>query len=218
MKHIYIVGILLLSSCGIDKSESVNQTTSRELIEDDSVAAEVKVKNEEPLPETYETEPMTFDLGRENLLIDTCAFYYACDCCSGDLILKSDLSFYDVNYCMSDVSLTYGSYELLNDTLTLNFDGTCVKKEYNWANEVDTSAVNYFITDTLLNSSTRQYIATNCGEKVKLTKIDGDEVGVESGEDYQDLIKTLEQNGLIPRLTDIVKKLQSTPRSSQLDD
>ncbi|WKN44421.1 hypothetical protein [Tunicatimonas pelagia] len=119
---------------------------------------------------------------------------------------------------MSDIGLTHGNYEIFNDTLTLNFDGICIRKEYNWANEVDTSAVDYFITDTLLSSFTHRYVTTGCGEKMKLVKVSGDEVGVESSKDYQSFENFLKSEGIIARLTDMMKRLQPISQSSQSSD
>lgn len=207
---IYIIGILLLSSCVAKETELDNQTIAQKteaVVQDSSTTSKIKVREEKPTPETYEVKPMIFEVGSKSLFTDTCAFYFECDCCSGNLILNSNLSFYAINYCQGDISLNHGSYELQRDTLTLNFDGTSVRKEYNWANEVDTSAIDYFITNTLLNPFARRYIATSCEEKMKLIKVGSDEIGIESDKNYQNFIKTLEQEGLTAKLTELMKKL-----------
>ena len=210
MRPIYIIGILLLSSCVAKETELDNQTIAQKtgaVVQGSSIISEIEVREEKPIPEIHDIKPMIFEVGSKSLFTDTCAFYFACDCCSGNLVLNSNLSFYEINYCQADISLNHGSYEFLRDTLTLNFDGTSVRKEYNWANEVDTSAIDYFITDTLLNPFTRRYTATNCEEKTKLIKIGSDEIGIESHKNYQTFIKTLEQEGLTAKLTELMKKL-----------
>ena len=195
-------------SCVTKETESAHQKTLQkvgEITRDDPTASSSEVQQTDTIPEVNKPEPKVFDLGSKSLFTDTCDFYFACDCCSGDLVLKSDLFFYEANYCMADVGLRHGSYEILNDTLTLNFDVTLVKKEYNWENEVDTSAVDYFVKDTLLILPSRRYVVTTCGEKMKLIKIGGDEIGIESDADYRDFVEAMEEEGLITRLASLVK-------------
>jgi hypothetical protein len=123
---------------------------------------------------------LVFEMGSKTHYTDTCAFYFECDCCSGDLILNADSSFLEVDNCMSNRTLLFGEFEFEKDSLRLNYSGKVKRSEYNYENEFDTSAVDYFISDTSTSPFSHSYLIGECNGKIKLISKDEKNLGIES--------------------------------------
>ena len=210
MKQLYLIAtIIFVTSCTLSEDSSPDQTNQIKPSKSDSASEElVEAKRTSTKTRTFKVVPQgrIFEMGSKTHFTDTCAFYFECDCCSGDLVLNPDQTFYEIDHCMVDKSLLHGQYKFKNDTLTLNFDGICVKREYNWENEVDTSAVDFFVTDTIFEPFTHQYYSTQCDSRTQLTRISGDQMGVEVYKDFSKFQKDLQNQGLIGRLKKIKRK------------
>lgn len=170
----------------------------------------------EVIPKENQTRILTgdlkrkiFEIGSKTHFTDTCAFYFECDCCSGNLVLNSDQTFYEIDHCMADESLLHGQYSFEDDTLTLDFDGICVRREYNWENEADTSAVDFLITDTVLESFTQLYYTTQCENRIQLAKIGGDGIGIETSMKYSQFQEDLQNQQLLGRLKKMKGKTET---------
>jgi hypothetical protein len=93
---------------------------------------------------------------------------------------------------MSDQFVSEGTYEIIDNTLTLNYSGICVSKLYNWENEMDTSAVNFFIKDTLNNPHTIKFTTELCNNKLTLVHNgeEGKSIAIENDSQNKILIES----------------------------
>lgn len=147
---VFFIGACQTNSAPPKQAKPTNQTKENTLIESHS---EITV-----------TTSQLYTTGNATHFTDSCQFYFECDCCAGDLILNSDSTFYSIDYCMADQSVSYGTYSKSADNLTLFFSGICVSKVYNWENEVDSSVVDYFINDTVYKAFSVKFDVKNCND------------------------------------------------------
>jgi|GEM_PF-2583705 len=148
-----------------------------------------------------------FEVGSVYDFTDSCVFYFECDCCSGELIFNADSSFYYSDYCMSDQTILFGKYFLEKQILHLNFSGIQVAQIYNYENEIDTSAIDYFMEDTVIQANQTQYKLELCNNKLKLKRVDKNFLAVETDEDPSLTIKYLNKEGFIKRYQKIKDSL-----------
>lgn len=80
-----------------------------------------------------------YDLGEKTHLTSECEFYFECDCCSNQLLFNSDSTFLVVSPCTQDVSISHGTYEVLDNTLYLYYSGVWHKR-YTISDEQDRPA------------------------------------------------------------------------------
>jgi hypothetical protein len=146
-------------------------------------------------------EKKVFTIGADYHFTEDCEFIFECDCCKGNLIFNSDNSFYYKDYCMSDQTVRPGQYQISSDTLILHFGEKCITKKYNYENEFDTSAVDYFMTDTLLKPLTIKYLTSSCKSNIQLTEIfvDDGEIAIETDLDYLIEINNLLKDNFIAK-------------------
>jgi len=210
----YILIILLVIACQSDPKES-------SIIKSESKSESVKEKaTESKIHLTLsDITNKVFEIGSSTHFTDTCGFYFECDCCSGDLIFNSNLTFYSIDYCMSDQSVSEGTYKIIDNNLILNYSGICVSKLYNWENEMDTSAVDFFIKDTISNSFSVKFTAELCNNK--LTLIHNGEQGKSIAIETDSQNKTLVESEILSRIDSIKnQKVQLTftnPKLTAID-
>jgi hypothetical protein len=196
-KIFYILILIFLGACQTDskikESEKTESTTK--------VKSEPKKISEVNLTKS-DLSNKTFEIGSSTHFTDTCGFYFECDCCSGDLIFSSDSTFYSIDYCMSDQSVSEGTYKISGNILTLKYSGICVSKVYNWENEMDTSAVDYFIKDTINKPHSIKFTAELCNNKLTLIHNgeQGKSIAIETKETFNNQIKALTENAIINRI------------------
>ena len=187
MKYLLINLVFFLISCG------QNSTDNRKIPKTDSSAVqvikepikEIINKSKETIVEPLDLQNKMFDIGDKSHFTDSCSFYFECDCCSGNLIFNSDSSFYYKSYCVADVSFTNGQYSISNDTISLHFSGHSTTEAYNWDHEIDSSAVEYYITDTTFTPTTYNYRVELCNGKLKLINLEYKEIAIQSDNEGQ---------------------------------
>jgi hypothetical protein len=203
---IFLSSVLLLAACGrnptgIGINEQPNPGSARK-----PEAIENKVGEIKPGALHFsDLAGKVFEIGSATHFTDTCAFYFECDCCAGDLVFNADRTFYVLDHCMSDKSLASGNYALNKGTLTLSYNGICVFRKYNWENEADTSAVDFFMTDTLVAAKSVRYTADICDGKIKLTRSDKKEMGIQSDASYAAYLEQLKQESFTERLNKLMR-------------
>lgn len=179
---IFIIGILI-SSCGqSNKTEEEVGKMTTTILEIDDLKGKV------------------FEIGSQTHFTDTCAFYFECDCCSGELLFDSKLNFYYLDYCMSDQTLRKGSYKIENGQLVMNYGAKCVSKKYNYENEIDTSAVDFFMTETIVKEVSITYLMTLCENKIKLTDQQNEDVAIEVKSNFSENLEYLKTEGFLERI------------------
>lgn len=68
-----------------------------------------------------------------------CSVSGPCDCCAAHLIFLDNQEFISVSYCTGDESYNKGAYTLNDSSLILSYGDQCVRNEYNWDKELDTT-------------------------------------------------------------------------------
>lgn len=71
--------------------------------------------------------------------MDSCSFYFECDCCFADIYFNSDKTFYVHDYCVEEESYSRGQFEIYGDTILLTYSGHWVSTIYNEAREENDS-------------------------------------------------------------------------------
>lgn len=61
----------------------------------------------------------------------------------------------------------------------MNYGAKCVSRKYNYENEIDTSAVDFFMTDTIVKEISITYLMTLCENRIKLTDQQHEDVAIE---------------------------------------
>jgi hypothetical protein len=206
MKNLLIISaFLIFVGCGRKQTAPASDPL-HPISEIKAEAKEEKTESMKDMAISYaDLQGKVFEIGRLTHFTDTCSFYFECDCCAGDLVFNSDRTFYIINHCMSDKSLASGGYSLNGSTLTLNLSGICVSRKYNWENESDTSAVDYFITDTIVSPSLLTYTTSLCNNKIKLTRNDLKEIAILTNSNYAKFLELLNNEKFIGRLEELKK-------------
>lgn len=218
-KILYILILIFLGACQTDPITEESKKTESTI----KVNSEPKKISEVNLTRSVLSNK-TFEIGSSTHFTDTCGFYFECDCCAGDLIFSSDSTFYSIDYCMSDQSVSEGTYKFSGNILTLNYSGICVSEVYNWENEMDTAAVDYFIKDTLIKPHSIKLTAELCNNKLTLIHIgeQGKSIAIQTNETFNNKLKTLTENGIISRIDSIKnQKLQLkfiSPKLTSIDE
>lgn len=194
MKNLKFLIVLIFVSCG----QSTIRTEEIEYKEPEEVS------NEQNNYFSYsDLANKVFYVGSVTHFTDSCAFYFECDCCAGQYIFNEDSSFYLTDFCVGDQTLTKGKFNITADTLAVNFSGYCVTRNYNWENEVDDSAIDYFFTDTIITPFTLKYLTVNCGKKIKFIRVNRSEIGIETMYNYSETINSFRKEELLGRLEKI---------------
>jgi hypothetical protein len=133
--------------------------------------------------------------------LDNCNFNFECDCCYGDLVFSPDSNFYYVDYCVEATTVTKGSYSIVNGFLVIKSEGIKVQELYNFENDVDTSAVDYFITDSIMEPYQIRFAIQSCESNIKLIDIkEPDYVAIsKTSENPKSIILNLEKRGIMER-------------------
>lgn len=121
-----------------------------------------------------------FQKGGAHHLTDSCAFLFECDCCSGLFYFPTDSTFLQLETCMSDYTLMRGHFAVVDTSLVLTYSPQVVLRNYNYENEVDPSAVDYFYKDTLIDLPPLTYYTRICGGKRMLKDRDSEETAIEA--------------------------------------
>jgi hypothetical protein len=100
---------------------------------------------------------------------------------------------------MSDVELLFGAFQVRNNILLLSFNGVQVVKSYNYENELDPSVIDFIFKDTVIEAFVLEYKAEECNGKLKLTEIENREIAIETEVDYEEVLKNLVDEGLLPK-------------------
>lgn len=201
--YLFILLVFLLSCCHEVKPKKENS--------DDSITksqSSVKPKKLIPSKSWRQNDLSTkvFTVGNENHLKENCDFYFACDCCKSELLLNSDSTFYMIDHCMADLSISGGNYLVTNSALHLSYNGSCISREYNWAREADTSAMpHFFIKDTVYKPYQAKFNIDFCEKRIRLIKISEKNkfIGLEKETTIEESVKILNKDSLIARLNDI---------------
>lgn len=125
-----------------------------------------------------------FKIGNNKYLTDSCSLYFACDCCSGELIFNSDSSFYYIDYCMSNQFIRKGTFSVYDGQVDLFYDEKCVYKQYNYENEIDSSAIDYFISDTIFNELKISYQISICDNNIVLSDFENKDIAIKDTAHY----------------------------------
>lgn len=159
------------------------------------------------VPDSIHLVNKAFAEGAIHHFKDQCSYDFECDCCSGKILFNEDSSFYHMSFCMSDMDVSEGEFYLLGDTLFLSYSGYCVSQEYNWENEVDTSAVDYFLGDTIFEPFIRSFIIRNCAGLLMLDQLrPSNEIkALELNEEYLERMEELDRIGALERFQFIEK-------------
>ena len=198
MKNILpiIIGLLILSCAQTNEPKKANQQTKPIHLENEKGDEKTEIVGSD-------LQGKVFEIGSKTHYTDNCSFYFECDCCSGELIFNSDSTFYYIDYCMSDETVRKGNFILENNICVLEYGAECVMKKYNFDRELDTTAVEYFKTDTILKTITVEYLASMCDSKILLVdKING-EYAIEKSLDYYSAIKYLKEEKYIDRINNL---------------
>ncbi|GAL86144.1 hypothetical protein MYP_3373 [Sporocytophaga myxococcoides] len=148
---------------------------------------------------TIDIRNRVFEFGSTTHL-DECRFYFECDCCSGEFIFKPDYTFYYIDYCMSDLSVTRGTYHINNNYVYLSADSIRVQELYNWEQESDTSAIEYILSDSIIKPYKMQFAIHKCESNIKLIDMEDPAFVALSSDKNQDSILTiLKKKGIIKR-------------------
>lgn len=145
-----------------------------------------------------------YEHGGFEALTDSCTFYYECDCCSGTYYFNADSTFYYTSICVADESWTIGYYKIDSNKLILTYSGLWANNEYNWENEMDSTAVDYFKRDTIIESQTGKYFPRKC--KDKLTFRTDSELLLKSDANYKKEIQKVIKSDYIERLKKLLEK------------
>ncbi len=179
---IFILGFLLVVSCN-----KITNSNQKSIQSQNSEITETNKLNK------YDFKRKVFEIGSKTHFTDNCSFYFECDCCSGDLIFTSASTFYYIDYCISDKTMRTGTYNTINDKISLNFGGQVVSREYNYENEFDTSAIDFFMRDTLINSIKIDYLISLCDKKIKLIDEKYGDYAIETESNFEDIMNNLEK-------------------------
>lgn len=185
---IIIIGILI-NSCSQSEVKDLSSTSQSEKLGKTTFAFEID-----------DLKGKIFEIGSKTHFTDTCAFYFECDCCSGELLFDSEISFYYLDYCMSDQTLRKGTYKIENGQLVLSYGAKCVSKNYNYENEIDTSAVDFIMTDTIVKEISVTYSMTLCENKIKLTDQLHKDIAIEVKSNFSEKIEYLRMEGFLGRI------------------
>ncbi|MCR6642401.1 MAG: hypothetical protein NVV82_26295 [Sporocytophaga sp.] len=148
---------------------------------------------------TIDIRNRVFEFGSTTHLND-CSFYFECDCCSGEFLFKPDYSFYYVDHCIEDLTVTRGTYHVNNNFLYLSSDSIRVHELYNWEHENDTLAVEYILTDSIIKPYKMQFSIHKCESKIKLVDIEDPAfVSLSSAKNQDSILTTLMEKGIIKR-------------------
>ena len=198
MKNILpiLIGLLILSCDQTNEPKKDNQQTKPIQLENEKGDEKTEIIGSD-------LQGKVFEIGSKTHYTDNCSLYFECDCCSGELIFNSDSTFYYIDYCMSDETVRKGNFILENNICVLEYGAECVMKKYNFDRELDTTAVEYFKTDTILKTITVEYLASMCDSKILLVdKING-EYAIEKSLDYYSAIKYLKEEKYIDRINNL---------------
>ncbi len=208
MKNSFLIfTLLILFSCTTKTEKNLTNTPIKEIIE---ATDSIKKEPEKILPIINDTivkienpvlKNKSFEAGNKTHFTQDCKFYFECDCCASDLIFNSDSTFYFLDYCMSDTSLRKGTYNIENTRILLNFDETCVKKEYNYENEIDTTAIDFITTEKVVEKVTTEYFATWCNKKIKLINTNRKSIAIETNNDINEVINHIKSEFQIEKIT-----------------
>jgi hypothetical protein len=141
-----------------------------------------------------------FDVGEPQQFTDTCAFYFECDCCSGQILFNSDSTFFQVEHCLQGDDVTFGTFRRFENKLMLSYPGKWISKYFNDAYTKGSSAPEYFISDTLLPAKVLTYELSKCSNKLRLTRTDKKEIAISTSTSSNYLMRSLKKDGFIDRL------------------
>ncbi len=198
---IIIFGLIFCSCVQTTKSESTEKV--EELV---SSLQPENISNRKTAFGIADIEHKVFEIGNKTHFTDTCSFYFECDCCSGELLFNSDSTFFYLDYCMSDQTARKGTYEMENGQLKLKYGAECVSRKYNYENEIDSSAVDFFMTDSVLNEISIAYSLSICNYKLLLSDQENDDMAIEVKSSYTDNIEYLRKEGFIERFEKLKNK------------
>lgn len=163
-------------SCNSNKITENKENLIEDKLNNNSINHRSAVSNEYSIDSTkvtiqsdtlIEFQNAVFEFASNTHLIN-CKFQFECDCCYGDLIFKSDYTFYYIDHCMSDMTVTRGFYSIQDSLLILNSDSIKVQELYNNENEIDTSAVDYIISDSIIKPYEVKFAIQSCESTIKL--------------------------------------------------
>ena len=131
-----------------------------------------------------------------------CDYMFECDCCSGKYVFVNDSVFYSVAFCVSDLDVSRGKYVVKNDRITFSFGEECISRNYNWEREMDSTAVEYFFSDTIILGREYTYEIEECEGKLMLKQYRGRDWAGLSEEKASDILLDLETMGVLDHFQD----------------
>ncbi len=186
----FLFGLLVMTSCVGLENPSVPTTVEAEQLQRIGSGPQGHHQESHAVSIDQLTNKV-FDYGSKTHLTDTCSFYFECDCCSAELMFFKDNSFYMLDYCESDVTLTHGTFEISPTHVDLHFSGHSTTKAYNWEYEAGNSTIPYVFKDTTTAAQSFRFNSLLCNNKVFLEA--GSEALIEADKDPQELIGKIEQ-------------------------
>ena len=132
MRYTVLFCLLILNSCTGEKSNS-------------SVSVLIQDKLDQ------EFAGKIFTIGPEIDSLKLTTFGY-CDCCTGDISFQDDLTFILANYCEGSEDYFFGSYILGESVLKLFYHENVFSLKYNWDQEVNENATEYFLSNSKLEN------------------------------------------------------------------
>lgn len=207
-KILFWILVVIIFSCNSNRINEHKEITVKDTLTINSSMADIrKSKNsartsikEVILSDTIiEFQNKVFEFGSKTHLTN-CSFYFECDCCYGDLIFKPDFTFYHIDHCMDDITVTRGTYSFEEDYLVLNSDSIKIQELYNRENEVDTSAIDYIVSDSIIKPYNIKFAIQSCESTIKL--IDTEEpsfIALKTDRKAQSELQILEKKGIVKR-------------------
>lgn len=141
--------LVAIISCDIQEKEKNNASTS-------------SINNSKDSSYHLNLKGQVYTSGKSNNLNENCQFYFACDCCSGNILFHTDSTFYALNYCTGDTTICNGFYRIDQNILYLNYSGFCLNKIYNWDSEFDTLLPSFYYKDTIFEPTQQTYSMDTC--------------------------------------------------------
>lgn len=138
-----------------------------------------------------------FEMGQKSLLEDNCEFYFACDCCRSELIFDTDSTFYYLGFCMADQTLIKGNYVLGTNQVHLTYGSRHVSKLYNYEREFDSTAIPFFIKDSVFKPATISFDIDSCDNKIRLSDHRYGDIALETKENILEVLEDLKKDSLL---------------------
>lgn len=135
----------------------------------------------------------------------SCTVIAECDCCSSNILFLNERDFIAISYCEAEQEFLKGHYQIIGESVVLNYNSLSVDKEYNYEKETDTvneDLPDYFIT-TKKSPATKEVLkGFNCKGQLYFQTGDTaiDYGAVDKEKTIQDYIALMKEEGIWEKL------------------